>query len=82
MIPAAQVLFVWPKRCDTRTSGTVCLLSLLDNYQRLHLLQRLNTYCSHNYCKYVLCIIIAQVLRSPGQLTWSGSKMHIFSLGI
>ena len=26
--------------------------------------------------------IIAQVLKTPGQLTWSSSKMHIFSLGI
>ena len=82
MIPVLRVLFAGPRCCDTRTAGTVYLLSLCDNYQQLHLPCRLNTYCSYNYCKYVLQIIIAQVLRSPGQLTWSSSKMHIFSLGI
>ena len=82
MILVLQVLFAGPKCCDTRTAGTVYLLSLRDNYQQLHLTHRLNMYCSYNYCKYVLQIIIAQVLRSPGQLTWSSSKMHIFSLGI
>ena len=81
MIPALQVLFAGPKCCDTHTAGTVYLLSLRDNYQQLHFVHRLNTYCLHNYYKYVLRII-AEVLRPPGQLTWSSSKMHIFSLGI
>ena len=83
MIPALQVLFAGPKCCDACTVGTVYLLSLHENYQRLHLARRLNMYCSYNYCKYVLHIIIAQVLiRSPGQLMWSSFKMDIFSLGI
>ena len=82
MIPALRALFAGPKCRDTRTAGTVYLVSLRDNYQRLHSVRRLNTYCSHNYYKYVLRIIIAQVLGSIGQLTWSSSKMHIFSLGI
>ena len=82
MIPASRVLFAGPKYRDTRTSGTMYLLSLRNNYQRLHLASRLNTYCSYNYCKYVLRLIIGQVLKSPAQLTWSNSKMYIFSLGI
>ena len=44
--------------------GTAYLLSLHDNYQWLHLVHRLNMYCSYNYCKYILHIIIAQVIRS------------------
>ena len=82
VIQALRVLFDRPKCCDTRTAGTVYLLSLRDNYQRLHLVRRLNTYCLYNYCKYVLPIMIAQVLRSPGQLTCYSSRLHIFSLGI
>ena len=83
MVPALQVLFAGPKCCDARTVGTVYLLSLRENCQPLHLAHRLNMYCSYNYCKYVLHIIIAQVLiRSPGQLMWSSFKMDIFSLGI
>ena len=82
MTPILWVLFAGPKYCDTHTAGTVYLLSLHDNYQRLYLVRKLNTYCSYNNCKYVLQIIIAQVLRSPSQLTWSSSKMHIFFLGI
>ena len=58
MIPVLRVLFAGTKCRDTRTAGTLCLLSLRDNYQRLHLVRRLNTYCSYNYCKYVLRIIV------------------------
>ena len=48
------LLFVGPKCCDTCTMGTVYLFSLCDNYQWVHLAHMLNTYCSYNYCKYVL----------------------------
>ena len=82
MTLALLVLFASPKYCDTHTAGSEYLLSFCDNYQQLHLPRRLNMYCLYNYWKYVLRLIIAQVLRSLGQLTWSTSKMHIFSLAI